>query len=340
MDFVILIAFLLAIGLVWMRVSEKFKGDGHGWFLRNLAGASAGTAIGFVQLILMIGESGFAAFIGWFVFGGVVWLGRQPLPDFAGKPARSISIPYKLSPVAEAIYQNSATKAAGPEPLEIKAIRRESLDAMARATKAREKEKKREAVIEDPLARWKETVSPRTYPRKANAPGTRVARGERLDVVNFKYINADGEFSARRIKVTMAGESKFEGIDLEIHAQRTFRYDRVVGAMTSETTGEMMPPDEWAASVRGESFSPAAAVDTDDNAAHIEICFTGFTKADKLRLEGTAYLSDMQVRQSVTKGLTHLCMGKTAGPKKIDQAVEVGAELIDEAEFYALHASS
>lgn len=80
--------------------------------------------------------------------------------------------------------------------------------------------------------------------------------------------------------------------------------------------------------------------DIDETEGLVEICFTGFSKADKLRLEEMASSGGMIVRQSVTGGLTHLCTGPKPGPAKLDKAIEVGAEVIDEADFYALYANS
>lgn len=335
---------LIAFPLAWLWIARKLKLKGWHWLIRHLVAALLAFFIGlcvfgaFTDLTTAI----FLALFG----GGVVYLfvrrWRAPSPEIPAPLAVSEVVAIDSPPVvSDVVGQANEPKEAGPATPEIETIRRESLAAMDRATKAREKEKKLEAVTADPLARWKETVSQNTYPRKAAAPGKRITHGARLDVVNFDYINAEGEFSTRRIKVTMAGEWQFEGIDLDIHAQRTFRYDRVVGVMTSELTGEMMRPDEWAVSVRGESFSLAAADDTDDDAEtnNIEICFTGFSKADRVRLEELAELLDMQVRQSVTKSLTHLCTGPNAGPKKLEQAAEVGAEIIDEADFYVLNTS-
>lgn len=346
MGIVSAIFFFSTVYFLWRRCAINLEAKGRGWLFRNWAGASIALTLGLFQTILLNGDGWISIGIGLALALGSIFIAGQP--STAAATQMSPSPEYKLSETAQAVSE--AEPMPGDDPLvkpEIEAIRRESLAAMDRATKAREKEKKQEAVIEDPLVRWKETVSHDTYPEKAAAPGKRITHGARLDVVNFDYINAEGEFSTRRIMVTMAGEWQFEGIDLDIHTQRTFRYDRVVGVMTSELTGEVLLPDEWAVSIRGESFPTTAEDEPDDEedvttsgAESVEICFTGFTKADKLRLEGMAHSADMLVRQSVTVGLTHLVTGKKPGPKKLEQAEEVGAEVIDEAEFYVLFAES
>lgn len=52
----------------------------------------------------------------------------------------------------------------------------------------------------------------------------------------------------------MVGQWEFEGVDLDIQNIRTFKYDRVVGAITSEKTGEIIDQFWWA-----ESLSQIAA---------------------------------------------------------------------------------
>lgn len=83
-----------------------------------------------------------------------------------------------------------------------------------------------------------------------------IVSGRNIDVIRFDYLNQKGEYSSRRIKVTMVGAWNFEGIDLDKRAERTFRYDRVVGDITSEKTGEVLEPEAWAASINPAVQSP------------------------------------------------------------------------------------
>lgn len=128
---------------------------------------------------------------------------------------------------------------------------------------------------------------------------------------------------------------------------------RVVGKIIDVETGEVLPPIRWAKAARPNPQNQPWRIDQVREAdgytttrygpapAHeIEICFTGFNKADKARLEADATGAGMLVRKTVTKGLTHLCTGPNAGQSKISQAIEYGAELIEEQEFYILLASS
>ena len=89
--------------------------------------------------------------------------------------------------------------------------------------------------------------------RSPTAAGKSIVHGKKLDVIRFDYRNAKGELAARRVNVTTVGQWQFEGIDLAKRAERTFRYDRVVGEITSELTGEVLSPGEWAVSIIGQS---------------------------------------------------------------------------------------
>ncbi len=68
-----------------------------------------------------------------------------------------------------------------------------------------------------------------------------------------------------------------------------------------------------------------------------EICFTGFKKDDKARLETDAKNAGFYpTKRHVTVGLLALCCGPTAGPKKIEKAQEQGCLILNEKQFYQL----
>ncbi len=74
------------------------------------------------------------------------------------------------------------------------------------------------------------------------------------------------------------------------------------------------------------------------NKSHLpEICFTGFSKADKARLESDAKAAGFYTtKRHITVHLLALCCGKNAGPKKIKKAEEQGCLILDEQQFYNL----
>jgi NAD-dependent DNA ligase len=64
-----------------------------------------------------------------------------------------------------------------------------------------------------------------------------------------------------------------------------------------------------------------------------EICFTGFRKEEKDKLEQTAASAGFIVSRSVTKKLDYLCVGETAGPSKLQKAKEQGTQIITYEDF-------
>lgn len=65
----------------------------------------------------------------------------------------------------------------------------------------------------------------------------------------------------------------------------------------------------------------------------MDICFTGFSKADKEQLITLARDNSMQVRGEVTKHLDILCYGYNAGPKKLEKALAQGVMILNRHQF-------
>ncbi|TCP13788.1 BRCA1 C Terminus (BRCT) protein [Crenobacter luteus] len=165
-------------------------------------------------------------------------------------------------------------------------------------------------------------------------------RGGVLDTIHFSYQNADGDFSSRQVLVQGVKGKYIEGVCLLRNAVRTFRLDRVVGQITSEETGEICWPEEWARQFRDDVPGATFAQDDSSFDAELEVLITGVSAAERARLEGLARDAGMVVRKSVTKNLDYLVAGNRAGPAKLAQALENGAEIIDPAEFETITCQS
>ncbi|OOF11349.1 hypothetical protein BZG82_04885 [Salinivibrio sp. PR5] len=68
----------------------------------------------------------------------------------------------------------------------------------------------------------------------------------------------------------------------------------------------------------------------------IDICFTGFKKADKDQLITFDKENGMYVRGEVTKHLDILCYGYNAGPKKLEKALSQGAMILNKEQLETL----
>ncbi|ECL8477544.1 BRCT domain-containing protein [Salmonella enterica] len=66
------------------------------------------------------------------------------------------------------------------------------------------------------------------------------------------------------------------------------------------------------------------------------ICFTGFNKIRKSELMQIANNRGFVIKNDVTVGLSYLCCGENAGPKKISKAKTIGAVLMSESSFLEL----
>ena len=65
----------------------------------------------------------------------------------------------------------------------------------------------------------------------------------------------------------------------------------------------------------------------------LQVCFTGFGASKKVELTNLAQDKKFNVVASVTKKLDFLCGGETAGPKKLEKAIEQGVQILSENEF-------
>ncbi|MBA4318229.1 MAG: hypothetical protein C0412_07495 [Flavobacterium sp.] len=67
-----------------------------------------------------------------------------------------------------------------------------------------------------------------------------------------------------------------------------------------------------------------------------QICFTGFSAAEKAELTEIAKAANLEVVNSVTKGLAFLCIGENAGPAKLKKAEEQGNHILTKEHFFHL----
>ena len=67
-----------------------------------------------------------------------------------------------------------------------------------------------------------------------------------------------------------------------------------------------------------------------------QVCFTGFSAADKKELTAIAQAANLEVVGSVTKNLAFLCAGDNAGPYKIEKAKNHGNHILSKEQFLHL----
>jgi NAD-dependent DNA ligase len=67
-----------------------------------------------------------------------------------------------------------------------------------------------------------------------------------------------------------------------------------------------------------------------------QVCFTGFSAAEKVELSAWATAARLEVVTSVTKSLAFLCAGANAGPAKLEKAREQGVHVLTRAQLIHL----
>lgn len=168
--------------------------------------------------------------------------------------------------------------------------------------------------------------------------------------IEFDYVDRHGDKSHRHVKVSSIDDEYFEGICAEAGSTRTFVIGRVRGRVLDVETGELLSPNKWADKARkhpansgvvesrGDNLKAARALSnpTEPEPSTTEILFTGFKATTRVDLEALAESLGMVVRKSVTKNLTYVVSGPTAGPAKLSQAASVGAAIISESDFLAM----
>ncbi len=71
----------------------------------------------------------------------------------------------------------------------------------------------------------------------------------------------------------------------------------------------------------------------------LQICFTGVGDSKKAEYTAVASQRGFKVVAKVTKELDYLCAGGTPGPKKMEQALAQGVQLLTEQQFHHLLAT-
>ena len=108
---------------------------------------------------------------------------------------------------------------------------------------------------------WNGEGAPTTTKAKASAttaPAPERQYSKRLEkvrsqVVSFDYVDANGDFTTRKVRVDTVGEWNFEGYCYKRRERRTFRYDGVVGYITVQETGETVEPSDLKTTLLNES---------------------------------------------------------------------------------------
>lgn len=162
-------------------------------------------------------------------------------------------------------------------------------------------------------------------------PSAVVSPNNSLDIIQFDYIDAEGDYSQRRVVVHQVDGIRFSGQCMSCNDRRTFRVDRVQGNITSELTGEVSAPNVWAIAQSRENRRNKSPLTAPSPAR--EVLFSGFSEADRADLERLALQHNWVVRQTVSKNLTVLVAGPRVSNATITSARAAGAQVMACNEF-------
>ncbi|MDH2998091.1 hypothetical protein A1D22_09405 [Pasteurellaceae bacterium LFhippo2] len=163
-----------------------------------------------------------------------------------------------------------------------------------------------------------------------------ITKSKGKENIQFWYTDFEGNFTLRNVDVRSLNGEYLEAYCHDKEDMRTFRVERIDNEIIDLSTGEVLSKEQWLENhgiyhivKRNKSYQSNSSYDDFSE----EICFTGFKKADRERLERLAILNDYVVRKSVTINLDYLVCGSNAGPTKLAQAESQGVSIIDEEEF-------
>ena len=153
-----------------------------------------------------------------------------------------------------------------------------------------------------------------------------------MNPIQFTYTNSKGETLQRVIEPISANETHLEGVDLAIHATRTFRLDGIHNQeIVIRDTGEVVAVADFCSLLPRLVFQAKVKLPSGTS-----IHFTGFPSQRKDELGKMAIEGDLRVVKSITANLTYLVYNsKRAVPsaKKIEEARSIGAIIWTEEEF-------
>ena len=147
-----------------------------------------------------------------------------------------------------------------------------------------------------------------------------------MDEKIFIYRNGQGVITSRKVTILTENSDYLCGFCERNY--RTFRKDHIL-----EFIDNLNQIDERLSYHIKNNPEPIPRRVTGNTRGDLEICFTGFTREDRERLEGIAKSRNLFIRKNVTRNLFFLCCGYNSGPSKIRRALEQGVTLIGEDQF-------
>ena len=181
-------------------------------------------------------------------------------------------------------------------------------------------------------------------------------------MVSFTYKDSEGAVTGRIVRVfgfevTEQGIWYANGFCHRAWARRTFRLGRITGAVTDMETGEVLPVSDWLEHFIGVHPDDVDLETLEKQSRYVKkrtahesnetwrqnfsrpvqpgkgVLFTGFKAADRAELEAMVPQVGWHVRKSVSPTVDIVVAGYNAGPKKVQQAIDLGIPVVSEKVF-------
>ena len=153
--------------------------------------------------------------------------------------------------------------------------------------------------------------------------------------MNIIYRNRYNEVKAYSLQLVKESEDRFDAAQTDTGQIKTFIKDNIL----ADSFASFDSADKEAKILQKnyELNFPQRMPSRDDwnnKEGKFEVCFTGFRKADKERLEVMAAEAKFKVRSKPTKGLGLLVCGYNAGPSKVAEAIRMSVPVVYEIEGF------
>lgn len=146
-----------------------------------------------------------------------------------------------------------------------------------------------------------------------------------MERITFLYKKPGGEEKEATVVNWRESGRYILGACPDTYHPKTYRKDRVVRYY------------DGAESLLKEPFSgPPPAISPSRRSSGTEILFTGFPAVQRAVLESKAEEAGLIVVKTVTKNMTYLCGGPTAGPAKLEKSREKGVWILNQPAFFQL----
>jgi len=135
------------------------------------------------------------------------------------------------------------------------------------------------------------------------------------------YKNRFNEVKPYEVEILVQGDEDLDVFDLRDEKRKTFKVSNILSDHDS------FDDASTEASAQQSKYSiqqKKPLTDRSNRSQKLEVCFTGFPKAEKDRLIAIAKSSGLFVRTDISEQLGLLVCGPTAGPSKLKKAHDKG----------------